>query len=353
MPQPSSMPSNCQSAIVENSRHVNTIHSTVFISQPLREGGELRSPENIHHLKPANALVISGQTTSSVPPRVSSISQPVIVTSSPGLNSHPSHLNSSSNIISSVSESYSLQPKAMLSSNHPYERPSPTSISATHHVIKSPTNYSSSPHNSHQSQGLPLPTISARDQNPETIVYTSHYGSNQNRAVVTQQPSMYKASGTTTSVAISPPNSVLAITRQDASPHVHSQADQQPMDLGCRSSNSRIGVHHGRSGSPPPQHFQSQQQSGSHSHYGAINQPQQQSVVNYRRSPSPQAYHRVSHIQSVHPDQIQSARGVHLTPSPQGSVTQAQYGSSAFHHHLSPSKVCCRFTHSILQCHNS
>ncbi|CAL8111280.1 unnamed protein product [Orchesella dallaii] len=329
----SSLPSStCQSTIVQNHRHVNAIHSTVFVTQSLRDSGELRSPENIHHIvKPASNLVLSSQSSSSIPVR--SISQPVIVTSSPGLNSHPSHHSTNSSV---VSDSFNLPSKAMLTS-HPYDRPSPSSISVNPHVIKSPTNYSSSPHNSQQSQGISLPNMSSRDQTQETVVY-AHYGPNQNRAVVAQQPSMYKASGTSPSVTISPPNSVLAITRQDPSPHVHSQSDQQPMDLGCRSSSSRIGVHHSRSLSPP-QHCQSQQQSGSHSHYGAISQPQQQSVVNYRsRTPSPSRY-RVQQIHSIHPDQIQSSRNVHLSSSPQGAgQATGQYATSAFRHHLSPNK---------------
>ncbi|ODM91783.1 Protein capicua [Orchesella cincta] len=334
----SSLPSSCQSAIVQNHRHVNAIHSTVFVSQSLRESGELRSPENIHHIKssPASNLVLSSQSSSSIPVR--SISQPVIVTSSPGLNSHPSHHSTNSSNI--ISDSFNLPSKAMLSS-HPYDRPSPSPISVNPHVIKSPTNYSSSSHNSQQSQGLSMPNMSSRDQVQETVVYT-HYGPNQNRAVVTQQPSMYKASGTSPSVTISPPNSVLAISRQDPSPHVHSQSDHQPIDLGCRSSSSRIGVHHSRSLSPTQQqqHLQSQQQSGAtHSHYGAISQPQQQqqSVVNYRsRTPSPSRY-RVQQMHSIHPDQIQSSRNVHLSPSPQGQPT-GQYTTSAFRHHLSPTK---------------
>lgn len=333
-PLPSSMPSSCHSAIVANSRHVNTIHSTVFVSQHqsvvVREGGggELRSPENIHNLKPASAIVINSSQNNSVPPRVSSISQPVIVTSSPGLNSHPSHISNNS----SVSDSYSIPPKVNMLSNHPYDRPSPSTISTQHHVIKSPTNYSTSSHG----QGL---SLSVRDQNQDPSVYSSPYGPNQNRAVVTQQSSlMYKASGPNTpGVALSPPNSVLSIGRQDSSPHMgHAQSDHQPMDLGCRSANSRIGVH-ARSLSPPSQHCQTQQQS----HYGAIASTQQQSVVNYRsRSPSPSAY-RVQHIQhSVHSEHVQPSRTVHMSPSPQGSSSQSgQYSSSAFRHHLSPSKV--------------
>lgn len=323
-PLPSSMPSNCQSTIVANSRHVNTIHSTAFLSQQqsvvVRESGsgELRSPENIQHLKPASAIVLHSSQNTSVP---RSISQPVIVTSSPGLNSHPSH------IINTNSESYSLPPKAAMLSNLSYERAQPSTISTAHHVIKSPTSYVSTSH-SHQSQGL-----SVRDQTPEPVIYSSPYGPTQNRAIITQQPStMYKVSGTSVpNAALSPPNSVLAIARQDSSPHVHSQVDQQPMDLGCRSSGGRIGVHHAPSLSPS-QHCQPHQQSG-HPHYGAISQQQQQTVVTYRsRSPSPQTAYRVQHIQAVHQESI---------PSSQGQQTQSQqYGSSAFRHHLSPSKVC-------------
>lgn len=351
---PSSMPSsvNCQSAIVAN-RHVNTIHSTVYVTQQQHQqqsvvvrdggGGELRSPENIHHLKPASAIVLNSSQNNSVPPRViTSISQPVIVTSSPGLNSHPSH-HIVSNNSSIISDSYSIQQQAPkvnnMLSNHPYERQQPSAISTAHHVIKSPTSYSASPH-SHQPQGL---SLSVRDQtSQESSIYSSSYGPNQNRAVVTQQPgSMYKVGCTTTpSAALSPPNSVLAMARQqqDNSPHVvHSQqSDQQPMDLGCRSGNSRVGVHHGRSLSPPPQHIQSQQQS----HYGAITQSQQQSVVNYQnRSPSPSAY-RVQHIHTVHTENIPSSRQMRLSPPPQTNANQqGQYGTSAFRHHLSPKVI--------------
>jgi hypothetical protein len=169
-----------------------------------------------------------------------------------------------------------------------------TNVTAT--ILKSGGNYSPSV----QQQQPSTPSTAAHEQ--KTVVYTNYGPTNSNRNVL--HSPIYSNTGSHDV----PPLSVYSINQHQ----YRSSQSEQPMDLGCRSTN------------------QSQsQQSHSDSHYSTMtqmSQHQQTTIVNYRsRSPSPSYRIQQQHHKPNEPVQVQPPhRNLQSTLSSGQTASQSQ-----------------------------